>query len=569
MGGRHSRVLLHSSCEYDKLAARGTFPGRRQGDPQAGDQATRDHAAGTVKAERLAERVVRAGDAAATRLYGWRYNPLHQTGTVAFAMLLVLIVTGLYLLVFYRVSAPWASVQRLVADPWLGRWIRSLHRFASDAMVIAAVIHAFRMFAQARSWGPRALAWISGVVLLLFVFVSGWTGFVIVWDTFGARLAIAGAEMFDALPVLSEPVRRIFSGERPIPGAFFFINLFLHVAIPLGVAAGLWIHVSRVARPTLLPPRVLTVAIVGGLTLLSVVLPAPLPPEANPFQLITSVPVDLVYGFWLPWTEGMPGWVGWSAATAAFIGAIAVPRVMRRAREGTWSPSVVDERLCTGCNQCPQDCPWEAIAMRPRTDGRATLVAHVNPSLCVSCGICAGSCAPMGVGPALRTGRDQVAAIRVLALDFEEAEPPPVVAMLCANAPPGHREALERAGATIHQLTCTGNLHTSAVELALRGGAAGVIVFSCPPRDCRGREGPKWLEHRVYHDREAELQPRVDRRRVRLATAASGDLAGTLRSLESFRRELLTLAVPESAGLDAEAEVVCDPQPVLSGRVRR
>src|SRR5262245_36586078 len=99
----------------------------------------------TPKSERVAERVLRAMDGAATRLYGWRYNPLHQSGTIAFAMLLTLIVTGLYLLVFYRVSAPWVSVDRIANDPWLGSWIRSLHRFASDAMVIAIGIHAFRM----------------------------------------------------------------------------------------------------------------------------------------------------------------------------------------------------------------------------------------------------------------------------------------------------------------------------------------------------------------------------------------------------------------------------------------
>jgi ferredoxin len=507
-------------------------------------------------------------DAVATRFYGWRYNPLHQSGTIAFLMLVVLIVTGLYLLVFYRVGAPWSSVERIASDPWLGRWIRSLHRFATDVMVIAVGIHAFRMFAQARSWGPRTLAWVSGVLLLLFVFVSGWTGYVIVWDTFGARLAVAGARLFDALPVLSEPVRRIFSGERPIPGAFFFINLFLHVAIPLGVAAGLWVHVSRVARPALLPPRVLTWALVGGLVLLSVVWPAPLPPEANPLRLVTTVPVDLFYAFWLPWTERMPQWIGWTGASLTFLAAVAIPRIMRRPRDGVWTPSVVDERLCTGCNQCPQDCPWEAIAMRPRADDRPTLVAHVNPALCVSCGICAGSCAPMGVGPALRTGRDQVADIRHVAAGFEPFTDAPVVAMMCANAPPDHRTALEVAGATIHLLSCTGNLHTSAMELALRGGAAGVIVFSCPPRDCRGREGPKWLEQRVYHDREAELQPRVDRRRVRLATTAPGDLAGTLAAFESFRRDVGTLDIP-AAGLLADDDVECERQPVMAGKARR
>jgi ferredoxin len=521
-----------------------------------------------VKSERLAERVLRALDGAATRLYGWRYNPLHQSGTIAFVLLLLLIVTGLYLLVFYRVSAPWASVDRIARDPWLGSWIRSVHRFASDAMVIAVFVHAFRMFAQARSWGPRALAWVSGVVLLLFVFVSGWTGYVIVWDTFGARLAVAGARLFDALPVLSEPVRRIFSGERPIPAAFFFINLFLHVAIPLGVAAGLWIHVSRVARPALFPPRRITWSLIASLILLAILWPAPLPPEANPLRLVSSVPADLVYSFWLPWTEQMPEWVGWLGASLTFFAAIAIPRIMRRPREGVWAPSVVDERLCTGCNQCPQDCPWEAIAMQARTDDRPTLVAHVNPALCVSCGICAGSCAPMGVGPALRTGRDQVTDIRQLALGLPLSNEVHIVAMVCANAPPAHRAALEAAGTTIHTLSCTGNLHTSALELALRGGAAGVIVFSCPPRDCRGREGPKWLEQRVYFDREAELQARVDRRRVRLATAAAGDLTGMMVAFEAFRRDIHALDVPRADGqLEADAE--CVPQPVAAGRVRR
>ncbi len=205
--------------------------------------------------------------------------------------------------------------------------------------------------------------------------------------------------------------------------------------------------------------------------------------------------------------------------------------------------------------------------MRARTDDRPTLVAHVNPALCVSCGICAGSCAPMGVGPALRTGRDQLTDIRQLAGTFPQREDAPLVAMLCANASPAHRAALERAGATIRTLTCTGNLHTSAMEAALRGGAAGVIVFSCAPRDCRGREGPKWLEQRVYHDREAELQERVDRRRVRLATAAAGDLTGTMAAFDAFRRAVRALDVPRAAPMDAD--VVCEPQPVRARKVRR
>lgn len=167
--------------------------------------------------------------------------------------LLLLLITGVWLLLFYRVGAPWASVARVTANPWTGNWVRGLHRYASDVAVVAALIHAFRMFAQGRHWGPRALAWVSGLFLLGMVFVSGWTGYVMVWDSFGRELALEGARLLDALPVLSEPVSRAFAGEHALPSAFFFLNLFAHIAVPLGLGLGLWLHVSRVARPTLLP----------------------------------------------------------------------------------------------------------------------------------------------------------------------------------------------------------------------------------------------------------------------------------------------------------------------------
>ncbi len=147
--------------------------------------------------ERLTLRALTAADAVGNRVYGWRYNPLYQSGTIVTALLLVLLVTGLWLIFFYRVGAPYASVARITSAPWLGNWVRGVHRYASDAAVIAIAVHAIRMFAQGRSWGPRTLAWTSGVVLLLLTFVSGWTGYVMVWDTFGEVLAREGARLFD------------------------------------------------------------------------------------------------------------------------------------------------------------------------------------------------------------------------------------------------------------------------------------------------------------------------------------------------------------------------------------
>ncbi len=501
-------------------------------------------------------------DTVFTRLYGWERNPIHQAGTVAVAMLLVLLGTGLYLVLFYRVGSPAASVARLAADPWLGRWMRTLHRYVSDLFVIAAALHALRMFAQDRSWGPRTLAWMSGLFLFGAGLVCAWTGFVMAWDTFGERLALEGGRLLDVLPIFSEPLSRIFAGDGPVPSAFFFVNLFVHIALPLGLAAGLWLHISRLARPVLLPPRRLMWGIISALTIASVLLPAPLGPAADPLRLAPSTPTDLVVAWWLPLSERFPAGLAWSSALVATLLALLVPRLTRRPREASWAPSTVDTRLCTGCNQCPQDCPWEAITMVARDDDRPTLVARVDPSRCVSCGICAGSCAPMGVGPAGRSGRDQLTELREVTLPALIGRGTvPTIAVCCAQAPAAHLAALRAQGAHVHQVPCVGNLHSSVIELFIRKGAPGVIACGCPPRDCVGREGPKWLRERLFNDREAELQPRVDRRRVRLATLAQGNLAGTVAAFEQFTRELAALA-PQEPEPDVEIDTLCDPVPL-------
>lgn len=512
------------------------------------------------RAETAARAAVRALDATVHRLYGWRANPLHQSGALAAWMLVLLTVTGLYLLLVYRIGAPSASVARLAADPWLGGWMRSLHRYATDLFVIATVLHAVRLFGQAREWGPRTRAWLSGLFLLGVGLACTWTGFVMAWDSFGLRLAIAGARLFDVLPVLSEPVGRIFAGDRPVPGAFFFLNLFVHIALPLAMGVGFWLHVSKVARPALAPPRDLRWRVTLVLLVLAILWPAPLGPAADPLALPATTPIDLTTTWWLLLAEQTSPWLVWGIVAVGAVLAVSVPAFARRARAGAWTPSVVDPRLCTGCDQCTQDCPWEAIEMVARDDDRPTLVARVDPALCVSCGICAASCAPMGVGPPGRTGRDQLAALRDGLL--AELQRTPVddrlVVVRCGQTSTTLRDRLASAGARLHEVTCVGNLHTSVIELLVRQGAPGVLIAGCPPRDCVGREGPKWLEQRLYHEREAELQPRVDRRRVRMVSAAVGLEDEVLAELAEFRRALAALG-PTAPEVDIDLRDLCEP----------
>ena len=486
------------------------------------------------------------------RLYGWRGNPLHQSGALALLAFLVMFATGLYLLLFYRISAPFESIARIDAQLLAGRWIRALHRYASDLAVVAGALHAFRMLAQGRSWGPRALAWLSGVVLLFLTFVCGWTGYVMVWDAQAQLFAAEGARLLDALPIFAEPLGRAFVGDRPLPGAFFFLNLFAHIALPIGMALGLWLHVSHLARPQLLPPRPLLAAVLALLFAAALLVPAPLGPAADLRRLPGEVPLDLFYAFWLPASRALSPGLAWLAFSAGALVVLGVPWWSPPRRAARPAPSHVDPHLCTGCEQCALDCPFDAITMMPVTTNAAGRAALVDPGRCVACGVCAGSCAPMAVGPPGRTGRDQLTAARAFAA-AQALGPDRVVLVACRNGAGGLASRSELDGCPVLAVSCGGNLHSSVVETLLRSGAGAVLVATCPPRDCASREGPKWLEARLFEGREAELHERVERRRVRVVHAGEGEGAVVRRALAVLRQAVAALdrAVPEAGDVEA------------------
>ena len=508
----------------------------------------------------LALRALAGADAALNRVIGSEANPLYQSGTVVVVAFALMLISGVYLLFFYRVGAPYESIEAIQAQAFAGRWLRALHRYAADAAVLAAALHVLRMWAQGRSWGPRALAWCSGLVLLFLLFLSGWTGYVMLWDTHALLLAAEGARLLDALPIFAEPLARAFSGERAMPSAFFFLNLFAHVAVPIGMAGLLLVHVAKLARPQLAPPRRLAIGITLALVALSLAVPAPLLPRAEPLALAREVPLDAFYAFWLPLTRKLSPAAAWSLLVFVCALAASAPWWTRPRKQARAATSRVDPALCTGCEQCSLDCPFDAIAMLPLAadpeeetrplHARPPAVAYVNPERCVACGICAGSCAPMAVGPPGRTGRDQLAHARAF-LRERSLGAHDVVVIACGSAARGG--AHERAAR--FETECAGNLHSSVIEFFVRSGVAGVLIASCPPRDCRGREGPKWLAERLYQEREAELQTRVDRARVRVVHAAAGEGRTLAEELARFRGDLAALPRPATAAAFApEAE---------------
>lgn len=487
-------------------------------------------------------RVWRQFDALTGRLFRLVGNPLHQSGTIAILGFLVMIASGLILLIFYQIDDPWGSTAAIERDIPLGSWLRALHRYGADIAIVATGIHALRMLIAGRIWGARSRAWWSGLLLTFTVLLCGWTGLMLVWDAQGLWVGRIIAQMIDVLPILPSPLSRLFAHPEPPARAFFFLQLFLHVAMPLGLLALMLIHVSNLQRPALLPPKRLTIFLLVTLGSLSFLIAAPLGPQGDPLALTPSFIADFWYIAPLQFVALFPPGVAWLVVIALFVASLQVPRLVQPVQPELLPPSQVDENRCTGCTTCYEDCPYGAISMVPRAEPSplSVLVARVDPDRCVSCGICTASCAPMGIGPEGRTGRQQIAVLREALREVQPADGE-VVVFACQEGI-GPEVARAVRGTRLIEVGCAGAVHTAAIEGALRNGAAGVAVLACPHRDAFFREGPKWLEARVFHGREADLKPRVDRARIKILSLSTAELAEGIAELSAFHAGLAPAA---------------------------
>ncbi len=479
------------------------------------------------------------------RLVSSSLNPLYHAGTIAVFSLAVATVTGIYLFVFYRVGTEAAhrSIEEIMAHPLgIGALMRSLHRYSSDAAILAAALHGLKMFLNDRFWGARWIGWVSGLMLLGLVWVTGATGYWLVWDMQAQVLSLATAKFLDVLPIFGEPLIRTFLDAGRIQNFLFFLVLFVHISIPFLLGAVYWLHVMRLSRARFFPPRVVLWVTGVALVVASIVRPALSGPPADLSRLPGVIPIDWFYFVYFPLTWLDPG-IGWGIAFGGGLVALVLPWVLRgpapaRAR--------VENFACTGCTRCWKDCPYEAIVMVPRLDGtRYKQVAVVNPAKCVGCGICVGACDSAGIllgdQPVSLLGDAVMARLRSVAAGAGER--PAVLVYTCRLmahvkdrlGPEGTLDGLP--GVTVMGLPCVGTLHPDMLTKALAAGAGGVFVAGCIPEDCPFREGSLWLADRLGGRRLPSLR-QVPEGRLRVRWYSPVETARFRKDARAFQQEL-------------------------------
>ncbi|MBK9121575.1 MAG: cytochrome b N-terminal domain-containing protein [Chloroflexi bacterium] len=200
-------------------------------------------------------------------------------GGLSILLVALLAVTGVMLMFVYTPSPATAYMDMLAlqTEVWFGQFVRNIHHWSGNLLVIVAFLHLLRVFFTGGFRTPREFNWVLGVGLLLLVVAANFTGYLLPWDQLAYWAVTVGSSLLSYVPVIGEGLRNFLLGG-PEVGAATLTNFYgLHVAIiPLTLMGIVSFHIWRVRKDTLSIPHKLDGTIDGA--------------ESNQVEKVTTLP---------------------------------------------------------------------------------------------------------------------------------------------------------------------------------------------------------------------------------------------------------------------------------------
>jgi ubiquinol-cytochrome c reductase cytochrome b subunit len=218
---------------------------------------------------RLVPKRARARLADAARTATAKVFPGHWSfllGELALFSFIVLVVSGLYLALFYEASAApvvydgsyeamagvqvpaaYASVLDISFDRPAGLIARQVHHWAALVFVASLVAHAARVFFTGAFRRPRRLNWMIGVTLLGLALANGFFGLALPHDLLGGTGTRIGNAFATSIPVVGPGMASVvFGGEFPAPGMLHRLWQLHVIVLPLALGSLLAAHLGLV-----------------------------------------------------------------------------------------------------------------------------------------------------------------------------------------------------------------------------------------------------------------------------------------------------------------------------------
>jgi quinol-cytochrome oxidoreductase complex cytochrome b subunit/mono/diheme cytochrome c family protein len=184
----------------------------------------------------------------------WRY----VFGSALSTTFVIQLATGLLLMCSYSPSSStaWGSVFYINHDMTFGWFLRGIHHFGSQAMIVLLAMHLLQVLVAGAYRAPREVNWWFGMALMFLTLGFSLTGYLLPWDEKGYWATKVATNIMGGAPVLGPYLQKVVVGGSDYGNQTLTRFYGLHVGVlPTLFVCCLAAHVALFRRHGLTPPR--------------------------------------------------------------------------------------------------------------------------------------------------------------------------------------------------------------------------------------------------------------------------------------------------------------------------
>jgi quinol-cytochrome oxidoreductase complex cytochrome b subunit len=173
-----------------------------------------------------------------------RFTLTFGLGGMAALLMVVQVFTGL-LLKFHYVASPsnaYNSVQYINEGLLFGKLAHNIHHWSAILLLWITFLHMLRVFFTGAYRKPRHVTWIFGVILLILVVLSNFTGYLLPWDQLSYWAVTVSTSLLQYIPLFGNYFKEILLGGQEVDSATLSNFFNLHTGIIPLIILSLMVH---------------------------------------------------------------------------------------------------------------------------------------------------------------------------------------------------------------------------------------------------------------------------------------------------------------------------------------
>ena len=162
-----------------------------------------------------------------------RFNRTFGLGGMAALLIAVQLITGLMLRFYYvpAVAGAYDSILTLKHEVLFGQLTRNLHHWSGVFLLLITFLHLLRTFFTGAFRGSRKINWIIGLVLLLLIIASNFTGYLLPWDQLAYWAVTVVTNLTTYLPWFGKNLQALIIGGSELNENTLRIFYTFHTAL--------------------------------------------------------------------------------------------------------------------------------------------------------------------------------------------------------------------------------------------------------------------------------------------------------------------------------------------------